>query len=167
MNEFGQYIEQHLKQIGWTQKRLAKEANVSETLISRMIHEKKSKPPKADYVKKIASALQIPIPEALHKSGYINDQDTFAFEIAETAATDTSIGGLDAGFVQTLSTVIQDDPYIKLFFDDILSASTEEREEILRDWIKVRTKYLQQRKSALQVDSPSTWEQVAKKSINT
>lgn len=48
---------------------------------------------------------------------------------------------IDQELLRQFAEAVKDDPYQSLFFDDILSASKEEREEIVRGLLELRKKY--------------------------
>lgn len=48
------------------------------------------------------------------------------------------LADIDLGLLQRFAEGVKEDPYQSLFFDDILSASKEEREQIVREWLEQR-----------------------------
>jgi hypothetical protein len=48
---------------------------------------------------------------------------------------------INPDLLQKFAEIIKSDPYQSLFFDDILSASKEEREEIVREWVELRRSF--------------------------
>ncbi|SHF35234.1 Helix-turn-helix [Seinonella peptonophila] len=157
MNKLGLFLQKKIKELGWTQSRFAKKAGVSTSLVSRTISGAKDAPPKAEFVKKMAAALNEPDSKLLRLAGYLTDSNDIAIQISESRpsylssnsetnpidVSNTPLEDLDPDLVQKFVEVIRDDPYQMLFFDDILSASKEEREMIVRDWIKIRKQYKQ------------------------
>lgn len=76
----------------------------------------------------------------MEKAGYINESQKSILLEQFLALSD-----IDSDLVKKFAEVVKEDPYQSLFFDDILSASKEEIEEIVREWLELRKKYRNKR----------------------
>jgi hypothetical protein len=76
----------------------------------------------------------------MEKAGYINESQKSILLEQFLALSD-----IDSDLVKRFAEVVKEDPYQSLFFDDILSASKEEIEEIVREWLELRKKYRNKR----------------------
>ena len=155
MSKFGQYIKEIRESRGLTITKLAKISDVSSSLISRIENNVRGIP-KPDTIEKLSKALSIPYEYLMEKAGYLDKKDNldnnFAFlknidvNILETLK-DVDPGllknlkGIDPDLLQKFAEIVKSDPYQSLFFDDILSASKEEREEIVREWVELRKNF--------------------------
>lgn len=135
MNKFGEYLRGKRESKRISQNQLAIKANVSSSLISR-IEKGDRGAPKPDTLEKLAKALNIPFEEIMEKAGHINEKQKNTLLEQFPLLND-----IDTELVRRFAEVIKEDPYQSLFFDDILSASKQEREEIVREWLELRRKF--------------------------
>lgn len=134
-NEFGQYLKEKREAKNWSMNQLAINANVSHSLISRVEGGDRGAP-KPDTLEKLAKALQVPFEEMMEKAGHIDEKQKNTLLEQFPLLND-----IDTELVRKFAEVIREDPYQSLFFDDILSASKDEREQIVREWLELRRKF--------------------------
>lgn len=74
--EIRNLLQMKLQQTGWTQKRLAAELGVGETVLSRWLSATPPQP-EPENCAKLARILDVPLEEMLQLAGYALDPDTF------------------------------------------------------------------------------------------
>lgn len=152
---FPQRLRAARKAKGLTQEELAKKIHTKKATISN--YENGYSSPNNETLSLLADILMTSVDYLL---GRTDDPSPGNKPSTEDLAKQFPIlADIDPELLQKFAEAIKEDPYQSLFFDDILSADREEREQIVREWLELRKKYRNKAKEEPpEDDGPSAWD---------
>ena len=119
----------------------SKRTGVSHTylsIIEKGYDSRSGKPvkPTPETLKLLAKAYNYSYEELLMLAGYLEDQN---LELKQEYNVPYQLEGLEPDLIRKFAEAMND-PLEELFFDDILSTSKEEREELIKEFLSLRKK---------------------------
>lgn len=124
-NERLRYLRENKK---LTQKDIANKFKLGESTIS--MYERGEREPSFEFVEQIADFFDVSTDYLLGRTDTPSQEEVHIPEGTILSEIDPDLA---KKFIQAMN-----DPLEELFFDDILSASKEEREELIREFLKMR-----------------------------
>lgn len=151
---FPQRLRAARKAKGLTQEELAKKIHTKKATISN--YENGYSSPNNETLSLLADVLMTSVDYLL---GRTDDPSPADKPLDDLTKQFPILADIDPELLQRFAEVVKEDPYQSLFFDDILSASKEEREQIVREWLELRKKYRSKPKDETPEDEgPSAWD---------
>lgn len=136
-----------------TQKDLAKKIHISRDTYAQ--YEIGRRKPDYETLERIANFFDVTTDYLLGRTDDPSPADKSSDDLTKQYPI---LADIDPELLQRFAEVIKEDPYQSLFFDDILSASKEEREQIVREWLELRKKYRSKPKDGPDDEGPSAWD---------
>lgn len=150
---FPQRLRAARKAKGLTQEELAKKIHTKKATISN--YENGYSSPNNETLSLLADVLMTSVDYLLGRTDDPSPADKSSDDLTKQYPI---LADIDPELLQRFAEVIKEDPYQSLFFDDILSASKEEREQIVREWLELRKKYRSKPKDGPDDEGPSAWD---------
>lgn len=132
MNILGSRIKRLREKHDLSQKEVAQSLGISNVQLSR--YESGDRKPDPEMIKRIADYFNVPTDYLLGRTNNLS--------ICKMMATEPlyELNDIDPDLLQRFIETVKNDPYQTLFFDNLLNAPKEEREQLVRDFLKRRRK---------------------------